>query len=455
LKRLFSIETDRNSNFPVNSLDFHRSSPKSTKVSVLVSLALVASAASIFTCQQNTSEVMAMTLEQSSFADIVVEQQERLVQTYESAIATARSEIKPLVTVVPSANITVFSAPSPLSTVIDDQEQMQESKRKLMVERERLRRRLAEIYANPLVSAKEIKPPSLNISTNLNVVAGTPILSTPASDYSPIHAQGNNSKHQAETAQIGFEPPAILAEVTGMIQPILFKDKSLDKPVAMNALTPLTTKVDEAGTPFQVKKLALEVNQLNSKVREAEGQSLSRDFKIVSGKIIQNLESSLGAIAKVSSSGLAPELPSLVAKVYLPDNQDYGIVSNFVWPAQGLLTSRFGWRWGRIHQGIDIAAPVGTPIWAAAPGVIDYASWNSGGYGNMIDIKHSDGTITRYAHLSAIYVKAGQAVDQSQVIAAMGSTGNSTGPHLHFEIRPNGRSAINPMNLLASVVSKS
>ena len=86
---------------------------------------------------------------------------------------------------------------------------------------------------------------------------------------------------------------------------------------------------------------------------------------------------------------------------------------------------------------------------AASTGVVDYAGWNDGGYGNMIDIRHPDGTITRYGHLSEIYVKEGQSVSQSQLIAAMGSTGFSTGPHLHFEIRPNGGSAIDPMSFLA------
>jgi murein DD-endopeptidase MepM/ murein hydrolase activator NlpD len=72
----------------------------------------------------------------------------------------------------------------------------------------------------------------------------------------------------------------------------------------------------------------------------------------------------------------------------------------------------------------------------------------------MVDILHPNGTVSRYAHLSAIYVKRGQPVNQSQVIAAMGNTGNSTGPHLHFEIRPNGRAAINPMTFLARVLSR-
>jgi murein DD-endopeptidase MepM/ murein hydrolase activator NlpD len=117
----------------------------------------------------------------------------------------------------------------------------------------------------------------------------------------------------------------------------------------------------------------------------------------------------------------------------------------FSWPAAGKLTSRFGRRWGRMHKGIDIAGPVGTPINAAADGTVISAGWNSGGYGNLVELKHSDGTTTRYGHNSRISVSVGQTVRQGQQLAEMGSTGHSTGSHLHFEIRPTGGSAVNPI----------
>lgn len=123
---------------------------------------------------------------------------------------------------------------------------------------------------------------------------------------------------------------------------------------------------------------------------------------------------------------------------------------SFAWPAQGTLTSRFGRRWGRMHKGIDIAGPVGTPIQAAADGIVIKAGWHSGGYGNLIEVKHNDGTITRYGHNSRLLVSVGQLVQQGHQIAAMGSTGRSTGSHLHFEILPSGGSAVNPVALLPS-----
>jgi murein DD-endopeptidase MepM/ murein hydrolase activator NlpD len=87
-----------------------------------------------------------------------------------------------------------------------------------------------------------------------------------------------------------------------------------------------------------------------------------------------------------------------------------------------------------MHAGIDIAADVGTPVMAAADGVIEYSDWNSGGYGNLVEIRHADGSLTRYAHLNRSMVQVGQKVKQGEQIAEMGSTGYSTGPHLHFEV---------------------
>jgi YD repeat-containing protein len=121
----------------------------------------------------------------------------------------------------------------------------------------------------------------------------------------------------------------------------------------------------------------------------------------------------------------------------------------FSWPTRGTITSKFGRRWGRMHKGIDIAAPIGTPINAAADGTVIVAGYQSG-YGNLVEIRHADGTTTRYGHNSELSAIVGQTVRQGQQIARMGSTGHSTGSHLHFEIRPSGGSAVNPMALLPS-----
>ena len=102
-----------------------------------------------------------------------------------------------------------------------------------------------------------------------------------------------------------------------------------------------------------------------------------------------------------------------------------------LWPATvRRITQYFNWR----HRGIDIAGPTGTLIYAALDGMVEISGWNSGGYGYQIVLRHSNGMKTRYAHSSKLFVSVGQKVTKGEVIALMGSTGRSTGSHLHFEV---------------------
>lgn len=117
---------------------------------------------------------------------------------------------------------------------------------------------------------------------------------------------------------------------------------------------------------------------------------------------------------------------------------------NFQMPTRGRLSSSFGARWGRMHRGIDIAKDQGSDIMAADGGKVSF-SGVKGTYGNMIEIDHENGYKTRYAHASRLILKAGDRVAQGQVIAKVGSTGRSTGPHLHFEVIKNGEYK-NPLN---------
>jgi murein DD-endopeptidase MepM/ murein hydrolase activator NlpD len=117
--------------------------------------------------------------------------------------------------------------------------------------------------------------------------------------------------------------------------------------------------------------------------------------------------------------------------------------AGLIWPVNGPVVSGYGWRWGRMHEGIDIAAGMGTPIWAAAAGTVIHAGW-LGGYGNLVVLDHGNGLATAYAHASAILVGVGQLVSQGETVSLVGSTGNSSGPHLHFEVRVNG-TAVDPL----------
>jgi murein DD-endopeptidase MepM/ murein hydrolase activator NlpD len=117
-----------------------------------------------------------------------------------------------------------------------------------------------------------------------------------------------------------------------------------------------------------------------------------------------------------------------------------------IWPVNGPISSGFGPRWGSFHEGIDIPVPTGTPIRAAASGSVRIAGSN-GGYGNYTCVDHGGGLSTCYAHQNSIGVSVGQTVAQAQIIGTVGSTGHSTGPHLHFEVRVNGQ-AVDPLGYL-------
>jgi len=120
----------------------------------------------------------------------------------------------------------------------------------------------------------------------------------------------------------------------------------------------------------------------------------------------------------------------------------------FVMPTKGVFTSGFGYRWGVLHGGIDIANSIGTPIMAAADGVVIDAG-PTAGYGAWVKLRHADGTVTLYGHVNSWNVSIGQRVWAGDQIAEIGNRGNSTGPHLHFEVLQNGSDRIDPVGWLA------
>jgi murein DD-endopeptidase MepM/ murein hydrolase activator NlpD len=143
------------------------------------------------------------------------------------------------------------------------------------------------------------------------------------------------------------------------------------------------------------------------------------------------------------------QLPQNIAAI------DLNSISNFTLPITGaIISSGFGWRIHpvtgekKLHKGLDFAAPTGTPIFASADGVVTDAGWTDGGYGNIVELRHSDGSVTLYAHTNKVYVSKGQLVNRGQAIAEVGTTGRSTGPHLHFEVQPDGKTAVDPMDYL-------
>jgi murein DD-endopeptidase MepM/ murein hydrolase activator NlpD len=205
------------------------------------------------------------------------------------------------------------------------------------------------------------------------------------------------------------------------------------------------TRVVEARTN-EVREVR---NQLVATQQGLASVRASRRESLVTVKEQENEHASEAAALQQVSAQLAARInaaqsvPSATSLAVPSDSTPSA--SGLIWPVSGPVVSGFGWRWGRMHEGLDIAAGSGTPIAAAASGVIIYAGW-MGGYGNLIIIDHGGGLATAYAHQTSFAVGGGP-VSQGQTIGYVGCTGHCFGPHLHFEVRVNG-AAVDPLGYL-------
>jgi len=186
-------------------------------------------------------------------------------------------------------------------------------------------------------------------------------------------------------------------------------------------------------------------------VAVAEGQTLWAIAQQYNVTVEDLVEANALPSAEMISVGQRIVVPGRTAAALRPDASRVRvpratIAQGFLWPSRGVLRSRFGWRYVSRHNGIDISAPLGTSIDAAMAGRVRFAGWY-GGYGKTVIIDHGNGVTTLYGHASQLTVHAGQRVEAGQLIARVGSTGRSTGPHLHFEIRVNGR-PLDPLKYL-------
>lgn len=157
------------------------------------------------------------------------------------------------------------------------------------------------------------------------------------------------------------------------------------------------------------------------------------------------LVSCLGMGVALAASNIQPSEPDAIAQL------DFSHSDSFIWPAQGTLTQGFLPRIS--HMGIDIAGALGTTVVAAAAGRVVYAGWDEFGLGNVIKIEHSGGLLSVYGHNQRLLVREGQWVERGQIIALMGSTGHSNGPHLHFEIRQGDADWVDPIAYLPPLIA--
>lgn len=232
-----------------------------------------------------------------------------------------------------------------------------------------------------------------------------------------------------------------------------------------------TNIVPSADEDPYIANLRAEIDQLRAQYKQEQEQKVSGDVKAASLVSITNqqlkpkaksnpapISTTTKLNAKSNSASLQSNFESNLSKknlvaLKLPplsNSEEYlpNAFDGYAWPAEGVMTSGYGLRWGRMHQGIDIAGPIGTPVLAAASGTVIGAGWYDG-YGYLIKVEHLDGSVTMYAHNNRIVVAHGQQVEKGEQIAEMGSTGNSTGSHLHFEIHLRGQEIVDPLTLLS------
>ena len=273
-------------------------------------------------------------------------------------------------------------------------------------------------------------------------------------------------QEEALRLQAGLKPPKA--------DPLEGENITAENPDATTSTeTPATEKHTGQGGPIAELKIAdvaeaLDMIEMRVKVRkesldafQTELQERSAEWakKLpASGYSSSSYSSSSGWVLPVNGGNNSYSRPAINSVPSTSQTIDWSKFTGnpsasantpSIWPATGVVTSPYGLRWGGsdFHPGMDIANDLGTPIVATADGVVEYAGWDSGGYGNMVDINHGNGVMTRYGHAQQVLVSAGQSVKRGQIIAYMGSTGFSTGPHVHYEVHVNGQK-VNPISYL-------
>ena len=210
-----------------------------------------------------------------------------------------------------------------------------------------------------------------------------------------------------------------------------------------NEMQATVNQVRAARDAIAQRKQELEATRAKLQTRTAELATARREQHSTLEQLREHedhLEGDLSAISQKIAEQLAQSAGVLPAGPIRPGS------GGMIWPVNGSVVSGFGMRWGRMHEGIDIAVPTGTQIRAAASGTVEIAG-SVGGYGNYTCIDHGGGLSTCYAHQQQILVSVGQEVGQAQIIGISDCTGHCLGPHVHFEVRVNGQ-AVDPLGYL-------
>lgn len=209
-----------------------------------------------------------------------------------------------------------------------------------------------------------------------------------------------------------------------------------------NQMQETVNTVKAARNAIAERKAELERTRAKLERRTGELAAARRQHRATLAEVRDQKQTLEGDLSKISAK-IQERLAALDS--VLPGGPIRAGSGQFIWPIDGPITSGFGPRWGGMHEGIDISAPTGTPIRAAGSGSIVLAAY-SGGYGNYTCISHGGGLSTCYAHQSG-FARTSGSISQGSILGYVGSTGHSTGPHLHFEVRVNGQ-AVDPLGYL-------
>ena len=249
--------------------------------------------------------------------------------------------------------------------------------------------------------------------------------------YNQVVSNANDEKAELESLRSNNQSQ--MAEIDELSKKTIQLQNNMDR---LNALGAEIRNIVNNDSPIATSRSGLVRPSVSAYSEDSEQEQLELDD-------INNRVNQLQVAVKVreaSLNSLKEELLSKQARIAATPS---------IWPVNGQVTSPFGRRGmvGEFHPGIDIAAAMGNPVVATADGIVVYSQWDDGGYGKLVEIDHGNGIHTLYGHNSGIVVTNGQEVKKGQLIAYSGSTGYSTGPHVHYEIRVNG-TAVDPRKFL-------
>lgn len=274
-----------------------------------------------------------------------------------------------------------------------------------------------------------VKPSSLDLVDMSDVEDLTPLLDVPAKYAAPAAARRAERPMFSSTEDTDLLPrtPQHRRQPTSAA-----KGRALIAAMAAGAAAAAAYTMIKPAAQTETRTV------LASDRTPLQGTPATRGAEIVTVKPVANAAVHAEELAK--GTAYAAERAEREARLQRP---------LFVMPTKGIFTSGFGYRWGALHAGIDLAGPIGTPIYAASDGVVVDAG-PTAGYGAWVKIRHSDGTVTLYGHVNTWDVQIGQRVFAGDQIATIGNRGNSTGPHLHFEVLLGGTNRTDPVPWLAA-----